>query len=70
MALAPTDFVNIRNSGAGGTRSFMPFMSSGFLILLVRRDMTLTVIGQGDDLVPRLILVALGDVAEQLAMSR
>ena len=34
VALAPTDFVNMRNSGAGGTRSFMPFMSSGFLISL------------------------------------
>ena len=35
VALAPTDLVNIKNSGAGGTRSFMPFMSSGFLISLL-----------------------------------
>ncbi len=57
----------MRNSGAGGTRSFMPFMSSGLLISLFAVTMALAVIGQRDHLVLGLVLVALGDLAEQRA---
>src|SRR5262249_61960522 len=50
VALAPTDFVNIRNNGAGGTRSFMPFMSSGFLISLLAGACRLPQLKNGTDL--------------------
>ncbi len=41
----------------------------GLLDLLVGRDVALPVVGERDHLVPRLVLVALGNVAEELALA-